>query len=601
MLGISLPSRSLDAPSSVDRNVLTHPYVFVFAAAVVLLYGAYRWALPKPIPTIPYNVSATRNLLGDIPSLANAMKGSGEFNLWLMKQAEKHRSPLFQVFIRPFGKPTLVLCDFREAQDVLMRRKDFDRSTGTGDLLEGVGPKHHIHMKTGPEWKQHRRLLQDLMSPAFLNQVAGPTVYKGVRRLIDLWNDKARLARGRPFVAETDIYYAALDAVLAFTFGDGFPHSAIEPLMDAAKNLGPEDVQRLGGGGGGGGGGGAVAFPVGECDERITASLEVTECIRHMIGSPVPRLKWKLVERRPEVRRAIQVKNDYVLEEIGKALRRIEEHGDEESKVLSAVELVVLREKKLAEHEGRQPDFFSRTMIDEVFGVVVAGHDTTSTTMCWGVKLLADNPEIQTRLREALRNGLPGAAAEQRTPTIREMADARIPYLDATMEEILRCGGAAPLVDREATCDTELLGHRVPRGTVVMCLSRGPSVLRPALPVDESKRSGSSLAAKARVWDDEDIGRFKPERWLVGNGGTAGEDDGEFDQQAGPSLAFGLGTRGCFGRRLAYLELRLLVTLIAWSFELLPCPEELSGYGGREGLTYKPRDCYVRLKALGNA
>lgn len=164
------------------------------------------------------------------------------------------------------------------------------------------------------------------------------------------------------------------------------------------------------------------------------------------------------------------------------------------------------------------------------------------------------------------------------------------------MEEILRCGGATPLVDRQATCDTELLGHHIPKGTIVMCLSRGPSMLKPAFEVDDSKRSKTSQAAKARAWDDEDIGQFKPERWLAGGSDAA---PGEFDQQAGPSLSFGLGLRGCFGRKLAYLELRILVTLIVWNFELLPCPEELSGYGAKEGLTYKPKDCYVRLRALG--
>lgn len=226
----------------------------------------------------------------------------------------------------------------------------------------------------------------------------------------------------------------------------------------------------------------------------------------------------------------------------------------------------------------------------QVFGVVVAGHDTTSTTMSWGVKFLADRPRIQTKLREALRAGFADATADGRSPTIKEITSTKIHYLDATMEEILRCGGATPFVTREATCDTELLGHFVPKGTNVMCLTRGPSMLQPAFEVDDSRRSRSSQAAKARAWNNEDIGEFKPERWLVA---------GEFDQQAGPALAFGLGTRGCFGRKLAYLELRILVTLIVWNFELLPCPEELSGYAAKEGLTYRPKDCYVRLRVLG--
>ncbi|KAK1981893.1 cytochrome P450 [Colletotrichum cereale] len=591
MLGTALPGRTLGGDGVVDANPISPPHALVFAVVGLLFYGFYRWARPRPIPGIPHNAAAARHILGDIPSLTEGIGRTGEFNLWLLEQASKLGSPLFQVLIRPLGKPMVVLADFREAQDLLMRRRDFDRSSLVADMLEGAGPKHHISMKTGPEWKQHRRLLQDLMSPQFLNEVAAPTVYAGVLRLVGLWRDKARIADGRPFSAETDIYYGALDAVMAFVFGGGFPSSAIRPTMELVGGLADDDVARLRDGGDG-----PVDFPEGQCDETLKATLDVAASIEQLQGSPIPRLKWWFLEKTPAMRRTFRIKKAYVRDEIAKALRRLQEVGNEESKALSAVELVVLRERKMAENEGRQPDFFSETMVDEVFGVVVAGHDTTSTTMCWGVKLLADHPGTQTALRSALRSALPEAFAENRSPTVREISGTRIPYLDAAMEEILRCGGAAPLVDREALCDTELLGHRIPKGTVVLCLSRGPSMLRPALPVDEAARSESSRAAKGRAWDDADVARFRPERWLVEPAGSAPAD---FDQQAGPQLAFGLGTRGCFGRRLAYLELRIILTLIVWNFELLPCPEELSGYGAREGLTYKPKDCYVRLSALG--
>ncbi|GKT41028.1 cytochrome P450 monooxygenase TRI13 [Colletotrichum spaethianum] len=597
MLGTVLPGRTLGDEKVVEANLVSPTHALCFAVAGLLFYVFYRWALPKPIPGIPHNAAAPKHILGDIPSLKEGIDRTGEFALWLLDQSSKLNSPLFQVLIRPLGKPIVVMTDFRETQDMLMRRKDFDRSSLVADLLEGAGRKHHIHMKTGPEWKQHRRLLQDLMSPQFLNEVAAPTVYSGVLRLVKLWSDKARIADGRPFAAETDIYYGALDAVTSFVFGGSFPHSAIRPTMELVEALGDDDVVRLRDQKGVSNDV-PVDFPEGQCDEKLKATFDVAHSIEYLQGSPIPRIKWWFVKKLPSMRKTFQIKMSYTQEEIAKALKRLQEVGNEESKALSAVELIVLRERKLAENEGREPDYFSETMIDEVFGVVVAGHDTTSTTMCWGVKLLADNPQTQTTLRDALRSAFSDALAENRSPSVDEISGTKIPYLDAAMEEILRCGGAAPMVDREAVCDTELLGHHIPKGTVVLCLNKGPSMMKPALAVDEAKRSKSSQSAKARAWDDADIGQFKPERWLVE---PAGSTDGavEFDQQAGPQLAFGLGTRGCFGRRLAYLELRIILTLIVWNFELLPCPKALSGYGAREGLTYKPKDCYVRLSALG--
>ncbi|OHF01717.1 cytochrome P450 [Colletotrichum orchidophilum] len=601
MLGTALPGRTLGDEKLVPTGLplFTASYVPIFAVVGLLLYLFYKWALPKPIPGIPYNVEATKHILGDIPSVQEAMKRTGEFNAWINEQTDKFAdTPIFQVFIRPLGKPLLILSDFREAQDILLRRKEFDRSSLDADLLEGAGRNHHIHLKTGDKWKRHRRLLQDLMSPQFLNEVAAPTVYAGASRLIQLWNNKARIAEGRPFSAESDIYYGSLDAVLTFTFGSSFASSALRPTSDLIQGLGAEDIRRLRGSTLSSDA--PLEFPTGDCDEKIHATLGVADSIEYLQGSPIPRIKWWFVEKLPSLRRVFNVKRKYTREEIDKALKRLKEVGDEQSKLLSAVELIVLREKKLAESEGRAPDFFSEIIVDEIFGVVVAGHDTTSTTMCWGLKLFADNPQRQTNLREALRAAFPDAAAEKRSPTVKEITGntIKVPYLDAAVEEILRCGGATPLVDREATCDTELLGHHIPKGTVVMCLNKSHSMMKPACNVDESLRSQSSQSAKARAWDDADIGHFKPERWLVESFSTPGGV--EFDQQAGPQLAFGLGTRGCFGRRLGYLELRIILALIVWNFQLLPCPRELSGYGAKEGLTYKPKDCYVRLLALGD-
>ena len=69
-----------------------------------------------------------------------------------------------------------------------------------------------------------------------------------------------------------------------------------------------------------------------------------------------------------------------------------------------------------------------------------------------------------------------------------------------------------------------------------------------------------------------------------------------FDAQAGPSMPFGGGIRGCFGRRLAYVEMRTFLITILWTFELLKCPDELSGYEAYDGVVHKPANCYVRLR-----
>ncbi len=218
-----------------------------------------------------------------------------------------------------------------------------------------------------------------------------------------------------------------------------------------------------------------------------------------------------------------------------------------------------------------------------------------ANTVVWGLKFLTDSPAAQASLRAALRSAHAGAAAERRRPSLEEIARAAVPYLDGAMEEMLRL--SAMPVSREATCDTELLGYRIPRGTNVLMLSSGPGFLSPPLAVAEGRRSPSSRATRARQWDPSgDMGAFDPARWLVRDGDGDGEP--RFDAAAGPQLAFGLGIRGCAGRRLVYTGMRILVTLMVWDFELLPVPAELSGYAARDGVAHTPRQCFVRLRKL---
>lgn len=211
---------------------------------------------------------------------------------------------------------------------------------------------------------------------------------------------------------------------------------------------------------------------------------------------------------------------------------------------------------------------------------------------------MSDSQEAQEKLREALRDAHARAVAEKRIPTADEITHTHIPYLEAVIEEILRLSHPLPVLDRQATCDTELFGHHIPKGTIAVILNRGPSFTEPGFEVEERLRSPSCQSAKqnrgAREWHPDGMNVFRPERWL-----TTGDDGCEiFDATAGPTLPFGLGTRGCYGRKLAYLEMRIVFTLLVWQFRLRKCPSELSGYGAVETLTHKPRQCYVNLERL---
>lgn len=248
-----------------------------------------------------------------------------------------------------------------------------------------------------------------------------------------------------------------------------------------------------------------------------------------------------------------------------------------------------------------------------VYGYLGAGHDTTATTFQWGMKHLAQHPTAQARARRDLWRVHADARAQGRVPSAAEIIRTQVPYLEAVIEEILRLSGPVGATARETTVDTVILGRRVPKGTTVFLSIQGPGLTGPSVRDDAArtvKGAGRGVEEGAAVgaggektqsshtrrldWDAMEPEAFLPERWLVE------DEEGKlvYDAQAGPMLGFSLGIRGCFGRRLAYLTLRMLFTMLIWNFELEAVPEELDSWKAVQILTRKPVQCYVRLSEV---
>ena len=218
----------------------------------------------------------------------------------------------------------------------------------------------------------------------------------------------------------------------------------------------------------------------------------------------------------------------------------------------------------------------------------------------WLAKYLTDLPQIQIKLRSVLYETLSTAKQENRLFNLEEIRRAKLPYLDAVIEEMLRIN--AVTVTREALCDTTILGCPIKKGTQVFLVSNGPGFLSPSIHIDDSKRSETSRAAKlTATWDEtQDLTLFDPERWLVrkNNGDGLLENDVDFDGAAGPQLVFGLGPRACWGRRLAYMEMKIIIAMLVWNFRLLENPPALSSHAGLEGIARVPQQCYLRLSKI---
>lgn len=440
------------------------------AILLTAAYLAYRAMLPKPITGIPYNKPAAKSLLGDFPSFMKWREKKPELWAWVSSQSYKLNSPVIQLFMRPMGRPWVVVADFREAEDIMTRRaKEFGRARLFYDFFSPLLPNSHIHLPTGDEWRAHRRLVGDVFLPEFLGNVAGPAIYNMALNAVQLWKEKCRLAEGRPFYALGDVHNMALETMWLVAFGTDIGTNKSQNELLAPLQSIPLPTDRDS----------PAEFPKATVNPAFNSIITLTNSVEIPVSSPFPRQYYSFALKTfPRLRAALRHKDQLIKERLHGAWVRFSSQpteegsqGDGRESVRCAMDLFVKREVAMARKEGRPPQYDTPVIRDELFNFLIAGLDTTSITICWGLKFLTGHQQVQAKLRAELRAQYTRAAESGTLPTAEEIAAAEIPYLDATIEEIHRLGGTASVNTRVALCDTQILGFSIPKGTDVFMVS----------------------------------------------------------------------------------------------------------------------------------
>lgn len=325
------------------------------AFVAVALYLLYRWLLPKPLPGIAYNLEATTSLWGDEPALARYLSANGEFSSWLGEQCLKLGSPVVQVFVQPFRKPWILVADFHEAQDILMRRTDFEKPQFLIDGLAALGDFHARYKTDDDRFRARRQLRQDLMAPKFLNSYVGPYAYQKGLELVRLFGAKADLANGRPFRVREDYARAVLDLMLYHAFGpENYDESAMAPQLELLQKTTPESIPE-----------GAIDEPVPfpEAPRSFFLELlhETAEIMERTTISPTPQLSFWWWSKQGWFKKMVGERHRVMAEILHKAARRVQA-----GKVESALEHMMMREQLAAAKQGRAPRLVSQNMSDEV-------------------------------------------------------------------------------------------------------------------------------------------------------------------------------------------------------------------------------------------
>ena len=75
-------------------------------------------------------------------------------------------------------------------------------------------------------------------------------------------------------------------------------------------------------------------------------------------------------------------------------------------------------------------------------------------------------------MHSEVHSALAQATSQKRMPTVQEITETAIPYIDAVIEEIIRHSLTAPTVIRRSMVDVDILGHRIPKGTDVFLMGK---------------------------------------------------------------------------------------------------------------------------------
>ena len=180
-------------------------------------------------------------------------------------------------------------------------------------------------------------------------------------------------------------------------------------------------------------------------------------------------------------------------------------------------------------------------LLGSVIEILFGGVDTISNTMQWVIYMMARNPDKQAILRQEVLSVL-GEQNHASPDTI-----AQMPYLRAWVRETLRLYPPLMILTRITSKDLILSGYQIPAGTELHLLAYQMSR-------DES------------VFDEPNV--FRPERWLRGKKVSLQNRKFLEAKEVFSSLPFGFGTRMCIGRRIAELELHLLLARIVQQFEI---------------------------------
>lgn len=390
------------------------------------------------------------------------------------------------------GRDVVVIADPGCIDRILHDRPDrFRRASAIETISDEIGTVGAFSAE-GETWRRFRRPVVQALDAHHLRDFF-PTLVNVTRRLQRRWDVAA--SEGRAVDVQHDLMQYAVDITTSLAFGQD---------MNTLEGKGGEVQRHL------------------EC---------ILPMISRRLNAPFP--YWHYV-RLPSDRafdRSVAAVRAAIGGMIDATRRQLEECPGLATHPRNFLEAMVA-----AQASGDAP-LSDDELFANVFTLLLAGEDTTANTVAWVLYFMCLHADVQQSMQHEVAEVL---GAED---VLTDPADAaRLRYLDAVIHESLRLKPVAPLFYMEPNQDADIGGYHVPKGTLVILVTR-PNVLR------------DSAFAQAS--------EFRPERWL---------DTSAASHLRGGFVPFGSGPRLCPGRSLALLEAKAALSMVCQQFHVRQAP-----------------------------
>ncbi|XP_030626551.1 cytochrome P450 2J2 [Chanos chanos] len=471
---------------------------FIFSSIFLLLTDYFRNQVPKNFPPGPW----------PLPFIGNLYHISlKKIHIQFAEFAEKYGS-IFSV--RIFGQKVVVLNGHKVVKEAFIQQGDNFADRPSLPIFEDVFGNKGVVISNGYSWKQQRRFaLSTLRGFGVGKKSLEPSIQLECRML----NEAVSNEQGRPFDFQILINNAVSNVICVLVFGDRFEYSDSK-FQDLLKMIN-EAIYEEG---------------------SLWAQMyNVFPWIMRRVPGP----HRKIFAHWNKVTDFIRIK--------------IKEHRTDcdPTSPRDYIDCFLGEMEKWKDDEAA--GFNIENLCFCTLDLFVAGSETTSTTLYWGLLYMIKYPEIQAKVQAEIDR----VVGSSRQPSVADREN--LPYTDAVIHEIQRFGNIIPLnVGRSATKDTKLGEYVIPKGTMVI-------------------GSLTSVLFDKTEWETPHT--FNPGHFL--------DAEGNF-QRRDAFLPFSTGKRVCLGEQLARMELFLFFTSLLQHFTFSAPPGVEPTLKYKMGLTHSP-------------